>query len=398
MLKIAYMGFGKRSASFVKRFRELGLLDAKVAIVGAYDVAVTNAEAHARDVNLDMPVYDDGDRMLAETRPDAVIIGSFDSAHLENFRQVQPLNVPVMVEKPLESDLERASEFVRLARRNTAPVLVAHSMRFSPIIRRAKQMLDEGRIGKVHSFRFHNNVHYGHGYFRKWMRLKANVGSIVVEKGCHDLDILHMLMGSRTTNVFSSSKRLVFGGDRPSDLRCRDCPDVATCRDSLPNNYLNVLGDSVPWELSERRRDLCVFAREIDTNDDDVCLLRLESGAHGTYIQTLYTPYSFKSRIYTLVGTLGILEIDMDEVAGDLRIYPRYGSKKDLVREHIDYLGTNNYNSDRYVIRHFYDVITGVSEPACSVEDGYLAIAVAITAGISAEKNQPLDVPGIPEM
>ena len=396
MKRIVYMGLGRRGASFISAFRQLGLLGTKLTIAGAYDVDVENARKSAKEVGEDVPIYDDPQRMFDETSPDAVIIASYECAHLENFRAVQPLNIPVQIEKPLESTVEKAAELVKLAKKNTAPVLVGHNMRFAPILGRAKQIVEEGRIGEVHSFRFHNNVHYGHGYFRSWMRLRANTGDIMVEKGCHDLDILHMLMGSKTARIFNSSRRFEFGGDKPSDLHCSDCRESVNCPDSVENIRFNVIGDTTPAEsIFSDKRHLCVYAKKIDIHDDDVCLVELENGAHGTYVQTLYTPYSYKSRIYTLVGGLGILEIDLDEYEGDLRIYPRYGSKKEFAHEHFDYRNENHYGGDYFMSRHFYEVLSGTAEPACTVEDGYAAVAAAVSAVRSADENRIVKVASI---
>ena len=140
-----------------------------------------------------------------------------------------------------------------------------------------------------------------------------------------------------------------------------------------------------------------MYAREIDVTDDNVCILELDNGAHGTYVQTLYTPYAYKSRIYTLVGSLGVLEIDLDEYAGDLTIFRRYGSKHDRTAEHFDYLQRHHYNADHYLVRHFYDVMTGRLPPQCTVEDGLMAVQAASAAVASSESGQTVACPRLVE-
>lgn len=392
MKKIAFLGFGRRVSDFISLYRKEGLGD-QLEYVGAFDIDVELAKKCAKRVNVDIPVFTNAKEMFETVKPEAVIIGSYDAAHLECFRHVVPYDIPVFVEKPLESTIEKAAELVKLANAHNAPVLPGHCMRFMPMIQRAKQILDEGRIGKVNSFRFQSNVHYGHGYFRTWMRKVENVGALIVEKGCHDLDILHMLAGSRTSTVFCMSKRYEFGGDKPNDLRCSNCPEATTCKDSLRRVYRDVIGDSFVWEISDIKNDLCVYAKEIDIHDDDVCVLELENGVHGTYVQNLYSPYNYPSRVYTLACSEGFMELDLDETEGDLKIHPRYGSKKEHVIEHFDYRGTNHYNADGFMLLHFYDVITGAAKPIVQVEDAYNAMAATVTAALSAEKRQVLEVP-----
>ena len=392
MLKrVAYIGLGRRGASFVQRFRELGLLGTKMEIVGAYDVDIESAGKCAKNVGIDIPIFNEPKRLFKETCLDAVIIASYENAHLDNFRTI-PSDIPVFIEKPLADTVENAREIVTLARERKAPVVVGHCMRFAPILQRAKQVVDEGRIGRINSFRFHCNVHYGHVYFRTWMRLRANVGDAIIEKGCHDFDILHVLTGSTTEKIINSAKRFEYGGDKPNNLHCSVCPEASICPNSLKNLHLHVLGESVPEELQALGRSLCVYAKEIDIKDDNICLLQLRNGVHGTYVQTLYTPYSFKGRLYTLIGSEGVLEIDLGTYEGDLRIYPRYGSKNELSHEHFDYHSRNHYNGDLFMIQHFFDVMSGVAEPICTVEDGYLAVATAEAASKSAEGNKMVDV------
>ena len=357
---------------------------------GAYDVDPDNARASCKRLGIDVPLFESPEAMLRRTRPDAAIIASFDNAHLENFESLAGFDIPVMIEKPLEASLDRAHRLASLAEKRSSPVLVAHNMRFAPILQRARDILRQGIIGRINSFRFENNVHYGHLYFRNWMRLRKNVGDILVEKGAHDLDILHMLTGSRTVSVYAKSRRFEYGGEYPNDLQCRTCQDRTTCRDSVGNYSFGVEGTTIQETMSKNSPDLCVYAKEIDITDDNVCIVELENGAHGTYVQTLYTPKSYKSRIYTLVGTLGMLEIDLDEYAGELRTYKRYGSKNDVATEIFDYHQRQHYNADHYLTRHFYDVMAGKAEPECTVADGLAAVEAAMGAVTSADSGLPV--------
>jgi predicted dehydrogenase len=392
MKRIAVFGMGRRWLGMVPKYRDLGLYDRELQFVGGYDIDPERARRTAAEAGIDVPIYENPSRMLEELQPDAVVITSYDAAHLENFRALAGHDVPVLIEKPLETTVEKAAEIVRLASARTTPVMAAHNMRFSPILQRAHQMIGEGVVGQIHSFRFHNNVHYGHGYFRSWMRQKKNVGELIIEKGAHDLDILHMLTGSLTTRITCSAKRFAYGGKQPDNRRCSTCPDAADCPDELAKVYFNVLGSTFPNEIRSKTNDLCVHAETIDTHDDFVCLVELQNGCHGTYVQTLFTPYSYHSRIYTLVGSNGVMEINLDETEGDITVYPRYGSKKEYRREHFDYHGRSHYNADHFMVRHFYEVICGRTKPACTVKDGYHAVAATTAAVQSAEERRPVDV------
>jgi len=385
-IRIAWMGFGHKGSILIDRFRELNLWGKAVTCAGVYDVSEQSARKNMELVDVKCPFYSDADELFQREKPHACYISSIDSAHLENFRVAVKYNVPVMVEKPLEVSLETAAEFLHLAAGAKAPVLMAHNMRFCPILNRAKEIISAAEVGTIHSIRFHNNIPFGSTFFRQWFRLRRNVGSLICEKGSHDIDIMNFLSQSYPVKVFALSKRYEYGGDRPNDLRCPDCPEELDCPESRLNRYLNSGIETV------KASNLCVYAEEADISDDDMCVMEFENGIQAVYVQTFYTPRSYKHRLYTLVGSMGILEIDLGETEGDIVFYPRYGSKKETRREHFDYHMRNHYNSDIYLAKHFYRVIVGEERPRCGVRDGYIAVVAALAATQSADERRIVDV------
>jgi len=389
-IRVAWMGFGGRGSSFIDGFRKLNLWGTRVTCAGVYDTSEESARKSMKRLKEEYPFYSDPGELFEKGKPDACIIASFECAHLENYRVAVKYGIPVMVEKPLEVSLESAAEFLRLAQNVKAPTLMAFNMRFAPIINRAKEIIDAGDVGTIHSMRFHNNVHYGSGYFRCWMRLRKNVGSLFCEKGAHDLDIMNFLSGSFPASLYAVSKRYEYGGDAPNDLQCRNCPKEHDCPESMLNKHLN-LGIDMPSEL-QKVKDFCVWANEADVNDDDICVIEFENGMQGVYVQTYYTPYSYKSRIYCLVGSKGLLEIDLDEYEGDIVLYPRYGSKLETRREHFDYHREHAYNGDVPLTRHFYKVIIGEEKPRSTIRDGYISVVSALAATRSGDERKIIDV------
>ena len=388
-IKIAFMGFGGRGSGFIDTFRRLNLWNDTVSCAGVHDISEESARRSMKRLGEEYPFYSDADELFLKEKPDACIIGSFENAHFTNYSVAAKYDIPVMVEKPLTTSLEEARAFLELSDKSKGPVLMAHNMRFAPILGRAKEMVDEGLVGTVHSLRFHNNVHYGSSYYRRWMRLRKNIGSLFCEKATHDLDIANFLTGSYPVSVYAVSKRYEYGGDAPNDLRCRDCPKQLDCPESMLNKSLSV--GQMPEEL-EKAEDLCVWAAEADINDDDICILEYDNGMQGSYVQTFYTPCSYKSRIYTLVGSRGILEIDLDEFEGDLVFYPRYGSKKESLREHVDYRMRQHYDADLWMTKHFFKIIIGKEEPSSTVRDGYIAVVTGLAATQSADEKRVVDL------
>lgn len=389
--KIVFMGFGKRASTIVEEYLSEGLLGKTVEIAGIYDPDTVSPKSYLELLGIKAEIFSSPGEMIEKTNPDGIMITSQEHAHLKNFKQIQQYNIPVFVEKPLTSNIGDASEFFELAKEYQAPILSGHNMRFAPILKRAKQLLDQGIIGKINTFRFHNDVPYGSSYFRCWQRTKAHIGAGIVEKGCHDLDIIHMLVGARTARIFCKSSRSEYGGNNSDDLLCADCPQEISCKDSYKNFWKNIMGQPIPEKAKLIPRQ-CVYAKEIDIEDEDICLISLENGSYGVYAQNLYSPISYTKRLYTLIGGEGFMEIDLNEDNGTIKIFPRYKGNKEVICENFEFYGRNHYNGDHLMIIHFLDIISGKAEPEVTIADGYHAMATAFSAYISSQAGKEVEI------
>ncbi|MGQ9487767.1 MAG: Gfo/Idh/MocA family protein [Armatimonadota bacterium] len=59
----------------------------------------------------------------------------------------------VLCEKPLANTLAEARQMYEAVQKNGVPNALCHNYRFAPAIQLAKQLIDEGRIGKIYHFR-----------------------------------------------------------------------------------------------------------------------------------------------------------------------------------------------------------------------------------------------------
>ena len=384
--RIAVIGFGGRAICYARGFQES--INNKIEIVAVADTDKDGAKSRLLSVGLDKAkIYDTVEKLIAkEDDLDGFIIASPDHCHLESFSAVEHLNKPILLEKPLEGNAENFIVLEKKLKKYKAPVLVGHCMRHSPILKKAKELIDNGEIGEVKSMRFVQNCHYGDVFYRDWHRLRKNISSLFVEKATHDFDIMHMLNGdSYAKNVFAFSKLNKFGGGKSNALRCSNCRDEVSCPDSLLNLHANIHGLKMTVEQSQKKKDLCVFAKEIDINDDDMCMIEFANGVQGSYIQTFYTPANYRSRIYAVVGTMGVMEIDMGCYKGEILISPRYGTKGDQYLYKFDYLERNHYNGDTFLIRNFLGILNGSEKPFTNVEAAIMAEKLGLAAAKSAE-------------
>lgn len=388
--KVVILGFGNRAQCYAREFRNS--LRGKIQLVAVVDPDMNGATERLKDLNISATVYSSPEKMItAEKCIDGIIICTPDNCHLESFNAIAHLNKPILIEKPLEGDVENFSKLTPELLAYKAPILVGHCMRHAPIFKKAKELLEQGIIGKVTSMRFVQNCHYGDVFFRGWHRRSEAITSLYLEKASHDFDIMHMMNGDNyAKSVFAFSKRYKYGGDKPNDLICSKCPEEISCQESILNQNATIYGGEIIQERAGR--DKCVWAQESDINDDEMCMIEFSNGVQGSYIQTFYTPANYKGRVYTVIGKDGVLDIDVGHHHGRISVHQRYGTKEDSTCYEFDYLGRNHYNGDTYIVRNFLGIMQGTEEPFTTAEAAIAAENTGLAAVRSVKSRELAEI------
>jgi myo-inositol 2-dehydrogenase / D-chiro-inositol 1-dehydrogenase len=118
-----------------------------VDFVLVYDVdqhrARNVAAAHRAEVAPDLAAVFDRDRI------DAVLVASSTDTHAENVRRAADAGQAVMCEKPIDLDLDRATETVRCATELGTRAMVAFNRRFDRDYRELKRLVSDGSLGTI---------------------------------------------------------------------------------------------------------------------------------------------------------------------------------------------------------------------------------------------------------
>lgn len=104
--------------------------------------------------------------------------------HLEYFRKVAEINLPVFLDKPIADNLKNAVEICRIAKEKNINVWTSSSLRFTPEIRECIAQIDSPVIASV----------YG-------PLGKAAKGSSLVWYGVHSFEMLMTIMGKGAKNI-----------------------------------------------------------------------------------------------------------------------------------------------------------------------------------------------------
>ena len=96
----------------------------------------------------------DFDRMLAEVRPDTVIVTTIDAAHHEYLLRAMEAGCDVITEKPMTIDAEKCRQILETRERTGRRCRVTFNYRYSPPRSQVKDLLMSGEIGQILSVDF----------------------------------------------------------------------------------------------------------------------------------------------------------------------------------------------------------------------------------------------------
>ncbi|MBA2480709.1 MAG: Gfo/Idh/MocA family oxidoreductase [Planctomycetes bacterium] len=284
-------------------------------LVGLFDHNPLRMKATTDHIGVALPSYTDFDRMLAETKPDAVVVATKDATHAEFIIRALAAGKRVIAEKPVATDAKQLSEIMRAAERYKsigASCLVTHNMRYGNSITAMKRLLDEGAIGTIKSVNFHENLNRSHGadYFRRWHRRKENSGGLLIHKASHHFDALNWLIGSIPMELAAQGGLMMYGAAGPfRNDRCLGCPHASKC-DFYVDFWKNDLTRQMykDAEASDGYvRDGCVFDLSIDIEDQASVFYTYANGVQVTYSLTAFATY--EGWHIQFEGTKGRLEL-----------------------------------------------------------------------------------------
>ena len=114
--------------------------------------------------------------------------------HVENGLEVVAAGVPAIVEKPIADDAASATRLVEAAEAAGVPLLVGHHRRYNPMIRKAREVIQSGRLGRVLTLHGSFWLMKPDDYFDVPWRREPGAGPVFLNL-IHDVDLFRYLCG-----------------------------------------------------------------------------------------------------------------------------------------------------------------------------------------------------------
>ena len=341
-------------------------------------VAVAEPRADRRDLlaqELNIPEsnrFASWQELLARPRmADCVFVCTMDDDHTAPAVKAMELGYHVLLEKPMSNTEAECRLIADTASRTGRALAVCHVLRYTPFYMTLKNLIEQGQVGEVTVINQIENVgywHQAHSFVRGNWRTVRETSPMILQKSCHDMDILLWLMGKDCRRVQSFGSLRHFTPENAPEgapERCLDgCPHAERCPYYAPALYMDMRRtgwpvDVITTDLSEagRRKALeegpygrCVYRCDNDVVDRQVVNLEFEDGAVATFTMTAFS--ADFSRQLKIFGTEGQITADM---GNNQIVLHRFGEEKQTIP--VDAARSGHGGGDYGILRDFLHVL-----------------------------------------
>lgn len=392
-VKAVFIGFGARGqcyANYVFQHQN----EFEVA-------AIADPKPHIRKLAVEKygcpadKVYEKWEDMLADgVMGDLLFVCTQDNYHVEPaIKAIETGYRYLMMEKPIDKDIDKCRQLQKFANDNGAMVQVCHSLRYTTFYRKLKQLLEDGAVGTIKCINHIEPVHtfhYAHSYVRGDWHSSEQSSPMIMAKCCHDTDLLLWLTGKHCKRVYSEGSQSFFNREHaPADApdRCIDgCPHAATCPYSA-TQYMSTFRDhlfreyavekegftSTEEALKKGRYGRCVFKCDNDVVDHQIVLMEFEDNITASLTMSAFSNFGRETHI---MGTMGEIRAYLEE--SKIVVYDfRTGDKVTYDISHPDSM---HMGADTILVRDAVAVVRGYAQPATTIDISVESHAMCVAA------------------
>jgi predicted dehydrogenase len=323
----------------------------------------------------------------------AALVATPDDEHVAPTLAALRAGCHVLLEKPMAPSLAECRELIAAADAAGRQLHVCHVLRYSPIFQTIQRIVASGRLGRLVTIDHRENVdarHMAHSYVRGAYRRADGSNPMLLAKSCHDLDLLHWLLGDdpiRRVASFGSLRHFrpeSVGPEIPA--RCTDgCPIEATCAFSAIRAYAPAepqaapeialltqvfpISEPVSFDPAERRAALatspygrCVYRCDNDVVDHQVLAMETASGTSIAF--TMHGHSHAEGRTLRIDGTVATLRATITETDPEVTISTHGTDEVEVVDLGADARSSLGHRGgDLGVLRAFAASLSGTAGP-----------------------------------
>ncbi len=353
--------------------------DDGVRVVAGADIDESALKAFEDRYGPNVMTTRDYRELLDKAEVDAVFVTTPDFLHEEHAVAALEAGKSVYLEKPMAVTIEGCDRILHTAHKKKLKLYLGHNMRHMAFTRKMKELINAGAIGQVKAGWCRHFVNYGgDAYFKDWHADRRYSTGLLLQKGAHDIDILHWLCGGYTRRVNAMGGLTVYGA-----ITDRRDPSSPPNTGWYPDNWP---------PLSQKGLNPIV-----DVEDLSMMLMALDNGVFCSYQQCHYTPDGWRN--YTIIGTEGRLE-NFNDYHGHTVV--RVWNRRETYNPHGDeqhYVGTTSGGhggADAEIVAEFIRYVRQGGKVATSPIAARNSVAAGCMASYSLRNGGvPVDIPQV---
>jgi len=345
----------------------------------------------------------------------AAVNATMDRVHRASTLALLAAGYDVLLEKPIAPTAEECLEIVEAAEAAGRLLQIAHVLRYAPFFVAVRDQVVSGRLGRIVSVDWRENLaywHFAHSYVRGNWANTARAGPMMLTKCCHDLDLLVWLFGpcERLASYGSLTRFVRDAIDVAVPDRCTDgCPIEGTCPYYAPRVYLTRFRenpnsfavhaltldqseDGIMHALRTGPYGRCVYRCDNDAVDHQVVLLRFARGVDVSL--TMQGASHVEGRTVRIDGTGGTLLAN--ESRGEIELHDHLTGRAETLRVQRGVGGHGG--GDEGLMRAFVAAIRGDrTEMRTSAREALTSHLMAFAAEDARESGASVAIEGYRE-
>lgn len=310
---------------------------------------------------------------------DLCLICTMDRDHFAPAMKAIELGYDIMLEKPIAPTQKECTALTKAALDKGVKVIICTVLRYSDVFVALKNIIDSGKVGRVMSINHEECVgliHQSHSFVRGNWGNEEQSSNMLLQKSCHDIDILQWLLGKKCKKVQSFGTLSYFKEENApegSPEYCYEgCPNGEACPfnavklyyDDKENGWFRGAAtkhvyhtDELVWEaITKTQYGKCVFRCNNNVVDHQTVNMLFEDDITVTFSMNAFNE---GGRYIHIMGTEGEIRAALDS-ASPIRIYSHLTKSF----EEIDITGVNGITGghgggDGGIVRTVYEYLTG---------------------------------------
>jgi predicted dehydrogenase len=377
MKRIGVLGYGGRISGVINRVVKEA--KGKVSVDAFYDPSKT-AHARAAKEYPGIRACKSVKELVGIKELDWIFIGSFNALHRDHAIAAINAGKHVFCEKPLATTKKHCLDILKARRAHPGKQFaIGFVLRYSEFYRTMKKWIDEGRLGTLISMEFNETLAPQHGaaMHGNWRRRTDLSGPMIVEKCCHDMDIMLWMTGTRPSRVAS------FGGlnfFKPKNAHFNDQYPVAK------EGYKFYDRGLATGRYVGRENNISPFSNDKDTIDNQVAIMELENGSRVSFHYCMHSA-QLERRFY-MCGTKGTIRGNV--LTGTLEYTPvGWDPKTETVRP-IE--GNDHGNAEEPMTTDIINCMLRGKPMPTTLEDGLMASFTSLGVDEARTKGKIVDM------